>query len=40
MPEFLEGTFDFVLDKGTIDAMMCGTDVASDVKSTMLEVYR
>jgi len=37
---FLDDTFDCVIDKGTIDAMMCGKDNVFNVERTCLDVSR
>lgn len=41
MPEFGDDTFDGVIDKGTLDAMLCGGDEAdASAGEYMLEVCR
>jgi EEF1A lysine methyltransferase 4 len=40
MPEFQEGQFGCVVDKGTLDAMMCGTDVFVHVADALAEYHR
>ncbi len=40
MVEFADGQFDCVLDKGTMDAIMCGNDSHSNVTMMMQEIHR
>lgn len=40
MPEFLDGLFDVILDKGTLDAMLCSEDASSSVNMMMTECHR
>eukprot|EP01055_Gregarina_sp_Pseudo9_P005576 Gregarina_sp_Pseudo_9__5575@NODE_74_length_4574_cov_25_621830_g68_i0_p4_GENE_NODE_74_length_4574_cov_25_621830_g68_i0NODE_74_length_4574_cov_25_621830_g68_i0_p4_ORF_typecomplete_len203_score24_66Methyltransf_31/PF13847_6/2_9e19Methyltransf_11/PF08241_12/4_1e18Methyltransf_25/PF13649_6/5e13Methyltransf_23/PF13489_6/7_8e13Ubie_methyltran/PF01209_18/7_2e13TPMT/PF05724_11/4_1e09Methyltransf_12/PF08242_12/7_6e08MetW/PF07021_12/1_2e06NodS/PF05401_11/8_8e07CMAS/PF02353_20/9_9e06TehB/PF03848_14/4_6e05Me len=40
MPEFSTGTFNQVLDKGTLDSLMCGESAAPDVHQMLSEIHR
>lgn len=40
MPDLADSSFDFVLDKGTLDALMCGSKASKDVTNTLKEIYR
>lgn len=37
---FKDEEFDFILDKGTLDAILCGTDSKKNGESMIAEVYR
>lgn len=40
MPQYANETFDYIIDKGTIDAMMCSAHSISDVDKTVQEAHR
>ena len=40
MDEFENGTFDAVIDKGTIDSLLCGEAATWNVNKTVSEVHR
>jgi len=40
MPQYGEGSFGGVLDKGTLDALLCGDNEASDAAALLGEVWR
>ena len=37
---FKDGSFDIVIDKGLIDAMICSDGAAQNVQSMLSEIYR
>lgn len=38
--KFKNGEFDIVLDKGTLDSVLCGDNSAPNVEKMLSEVYR
>ncbi|GLC33489.1 hypothetical protein PLESTB_000080400 [Pleodorina starrii] len=40
MPEFLDCQFGSVIDKGTVDALLCSKDAANDIRSMFREISR
>lgn len=40
MDNFESGGFDLVLDKGTLDSILCGDSSTSNAQKTLSEIYR
>ena len=40
MKEFQTGSFNVILDKGTLDSILCGDDSGSNVQTLINEIYR
>ena len=40
MKEFLTGTFNIVIDKGTLDSVLCGDNSESNAQKMISEVFR
>jgi len=38
--DFKDGTFDCVIDKGTLDSILCGESSVANAKKTLSEIYR
>jgi len=40
MPQFANASFDVIIDKGTLDAILCGTDSMKHSTSMLAEMHR
>ena len=40
LPEFEDGTFGCVLDKGTLDAILCGSQAFANASAAIAECFR
>jgi hypothetical protein len=40
MPEYADGSYAGILDKGTLDALLCGEDDTAAAEQMMAEVWR